>query len=66
MIVGKYKLLLYLCQSLFHSPILDFNPVSGSFEANPPFGEELMESMVAHFEVSSFQKNRISCSKLLA
>ncbi|XP_033626518.1 mRNA (2'-O-methyladenosine-N(6)-)-methyltransferase-like [Asterias rubens] len=31
-------------------PILDFNPVSGSFEANPPFGEELMESMVAHFE----------------
>ncbi|XP_077993785.1 mRNA (2'-O-methyladenosine-N(6)-)-methyltransferase-like [Glandiceps talaboti] len=31
-------------------PILDFHPVSGSFEANPPFGEELMEAMVDHFE----------------
>ncbi|XP_022104305.1 phosphorylated CTD-interacting factor 1-like [Acanthaster planci] len=31
-------------------PLLDFHPVSGSFEANPPFGEELMEAMVAHFE----------------
>ncbi|XP_038070202.1 mRNA (2'-O-methyladenosine-N(6)-)-methyltransferase-like [Patiria miniata] len=31
-------------------PVLDFHPVSGSFEANPPFGEELMEAMVAHFE----------------
>ena len=32
-------------------PIFDFHPVSGSFEANPPFCEELMESMVDHFEV---------------
>ncbi|KAJ8302948.1 hypothetical protein KUTeg_019344, partial [Tegillarca granosa] len=31
-------------------PILKFHPVSGSFEANPPFCEELMESMVDHFE----------------
>ncbi|XP_049949039.1 mRNA (2'-O-methyladenosine-N(6)-)-methyltransferase [Schistocerca serialis cubense] len=31
-------------------PILDFKPVSGSFEANPPFCEELMEAMVNHFE----------------
>ncbi|XP_002730979.1 mRNA (2'-O-methyladenosine-N(6)-)-methyltransferase [Saccoglossus kowalevskii] len=31
-------------------PVLDFYPVSGSFEANPPFGEELMEAMVDHFE----------------
>nr|CAG4646088.1 EOG090X02BU [Macrothrix elegans] len=31
-------------------PILDFKPVSGSFEANPPFCEELMDSMVTHFE----------------
>ncbi|XP_013402356.1 phosphorylated CTD-interacting factor 1-like [Lingula anatina] len=31
-------------------PILDFHPVSGSFEANPPFCEELMEAMVDHFE----------------
>ncbi|XP_071817429.1 mRNA (2'-O-methyladenosine-N(6)-)-methyltransferase-like [Apostichopus japonicus] len=31
-------------------PMLDFHPFSGSFEANPPFGEELMESMVRHFE----------------
>ncbi|XP_045193105.1 mRNA (2'-O-methyladenosine-N(6)-)-methyltransferase-like [Mercenaria mercenaria] len=31
-------------------PILKFYPISGSFEANPPFCEELMESMVDHFE----------------
>ncbi|XP_037346421.2 mRNA (2'-O-methyladenosine-N(6)-)-methyltransferase [Pungitius pungitius] len=31
-------------------PFLSFSPVSGSFEANPPFSEELMDSMVAHFE----------------
>ncbi|XP_063419432.1 mRNA (2'-O-methyladenosine-N(6)-)-methyltransferase-like [Mytilus trossulus] len=31
-------------------PVLDFHPLSGSFEANPPFCEELMESMVDHFE----------------
>lgn len=31
-------------------PMLDFHPFSGSFEANPPFGEELMEAMVKHFE----------------
>ncbi|KAL3859388.1 hypothetical protein ACJMK2_009611 [Sinanodonta woodiana] len=31
-------------------PILNFHPVSGSFEANPPFCEELMEAMVDHFE----------------
>nr|CAD7426340.1 unnamed protein product [Timema monikensis] len=31
-------------------PFLDFKPVSGSFEANPPFCEELMEAMVNHFE----------------
>ncbi|ESN95484.1 hypothetical protein HELRODRAFT_102536 [Helobdella robusta] len=30
--------------------ILDFYPISGSFEANPPFNEELMEAMVDHFE----------------
>uniref|UniRef100_A0A3Q1JUZ8 PCIF1 WW domain-containing protein n=1 Tax=Anabas testudineus TaxID=64144 RepID=A0A3Q1JUZ8_ANATE len=31
-------------------PFLSFCPVSGSFEANPPFCEELMDSMVTHFE----------------
>lgn len=31
-------------------PILEFFPVSGSFEANAPFAEELMEAMVEHFE----------------
>ncbi|XP_021938704.1 phosphorylated CTD-interacting factor 1 isoform X1 [Zootermopsis nevadensis] len=31
-------------------PVLDFKAVSGSFEANPPFCEELMEAMVNHFE----------------
>ncbi|KAH3775981.1 mRNA (2'-O-methyladenosine-N(6)-)-methyltransferase-like [Dreissena polymorpha] len=31
-------------------PILSFHPVCGSFEANPPFCEELMEAMVDHFE----------------
>ncbi|ESO96929.1 hypothetical protein LOTGIDRAFT_115378 [Lottia gigantea] len=30
--------------------ILNFFPKSGSFEANPPFCEELMEAMVDHFE----------------
>uniref|UniRef100_A0A8C2JDD2 mRNA (2'-O-methyladenosine-N(6)-)-methyltransferase n=1 Tax=Cyprinus carpio TaxID=7962 RepID=A0A8C2JDD2_CYPCA len=31
-------------------PFLRFSPVSGSFEANPPFCEELMDAMVTHFE----------------
>ncbi|CAM5152194.1 unnamed protein product [Eretmochelys imbricata] len=31
-------------------PFLDFFPISGSFEANPPFCEELMDAMVSHFE----------------
>uniref|UniRef100_A0A3P9KEG6 mRNA (2'-O-methyladenosine-N(6)-)-methyltransferase n=1 Tax=Oryzias latipes TaxID=8090 RepID=A0A3P9KEG6_ORYLA len=31
-------------------PFLSFRPVSGSFEANPPFCEELMDRMVTHFE----------------
>jgi len=30
--------------------ILDFKPVTGSFEANPPYCEELMEAIVTHFE----------------
>ncbi|KAG8007221.1 Phosphorylated CTD-interacting factor 1 [Nibea albiflora] len=34
-------------------PFLSFCPVSGSFEANPPFCEELMDAMVTHFEVSA-------------
>lgn len=32
-------------------PCLNFAPMSGSFEANPPFCEELMDAMVSHFEV---------------
>lgn len=35
---------------LYCRPILQFFPVSGSFEANAPFAEELMEAMVDHFE----------------
>ncbi|KAM3850196.1 mRNA (2'-O-methyladenosine-N(6)-)-methyltransferase [Diretmus argenteus] len=31
-------------------PFLTFCPASGSFEANPPFCEELMDTMVTHFE----------------
>ncbi|GFO20659.1 phosphorylated ctd-interacting factor 1 [Plakobranchus ocellatus] len=31
-------------------PFLDFYPTSGSFEANPPFSDELMEAMVDHME----------------
>ncbi|CAG2107767.1 unnamed protein product [Medioppia subpectinata] len=31
-------------------PILNFNPVCGSFEVNPPFCEELMETTVDHFD----------------
>ena len=37
--------------SPFFRPCLDFAPLSGSFEANPPFCEELMDAMVSHFEV---------------
>lgn len=37
--------------SPFCRPCLDFAPLSGSFEANPPFCEELMDAMVSHFEV---------------
>lgn len=40
------------CDGFFGSrgPFLSFSPVSGSFEANPPFCEELMDAMVSHFE----------------
>nr|CAG4643775.1 EOG090X02BU [Lepidurus arcticus] len=31
-------------------PILELKAVSGSFEANPPFSEELMEVALSHFE----------------
>lgn len=31
-------------------PILEFKPLCGSFEANPPFCEELIDAMVSHFE----------------
>nr|CAG4651643.1 EOG090X02BU [Triops cancriformis] len=31
-------------------PILELKAVSGSFEANPPFSEELMEAALSHFE----------------
>ena len=36
--------------ALIHRPFLDFYPTSGSFEANPPFSDELMEAMVDHME----------------
>ncbi|CAL1274281.1 unnamed protein product [Larinioides sclopetarius] len=31
-------------------PILNFYPVSGSFEANPPYCEELLDASIIHFE----------------
>ena len=31
-------------------PFLDFYPTSGSFEANPPFSDELMAATVDHME----------------
>ena len=31
-------------------PVLDFKPLCGSFEANPPFCEELMDATISHFE----------------
>ena len=31
-------------------PILEFRPHCGSFEANPPFCEELMDATIVHFE----------------
>lgn len=36
---------------VLYRPFLTFTPVSGSFEANPPFCEEFMDAMVTHFEV---------------
>nr|CAB3264703.1 phosphorylated CTD-interacting factor 1-like [Phallusia mammillata] len=38
-------------------PVMQFFPVQGSFEANPPFCEELMEAMVEHFEKLLAQSN---------
>ena len=34
----------------FFRNILDFKPQCGSFEANPPFCEELMDATITHFE----------------
>lgn len=45
-------------------PFLSFCPVSGSFEANPPFCEELMDAMVTHFEVSPTVCSVLVCSSL--
>nr|XP_026692110.1 phosphorylated CTD-interacting factor 1 [Ciona intestinalis] len=38
-------------------PLMKLFPVSGSFEVNPPFAEELMEAMVDHFEKLLAQSN---------
>lgn len=46
-----FSVLIVLCMCVYR-PFLSFSPVSGSFEANPPFCEELMDAMVTHFEVS--------------
>ena len=40
----------YIKLSLCSRPIMDFKPLCGSFEANPPFCEELMDGMISHFE----------------
>ena len=29
---------------------MDFKPQCGSFEANPPFSEELLDATITHFE----------------
>ena len=34
----------------FFRPILELKPLCGSFEANPPFCEELMDATISHFE----------------
>ena len=34
----------------FHRSILEFRPHCGSFEANPPFCEELMDATIVHIE----------------
>uniref|UniRef100_A0A8C5R6I7 mRNA (2'-O-methyladenosine-N(6)-)-methyltransferase n=1 Tax=Leptobrachium leishanense TaxID=445787 RepID=A0A8C5R6I7_9ANUR len=39
-------------------PFLSFFPASGSFEANPPFSEELMDAMVTHFERGAVLQSR--------
>lgn len=33
-----------------HRPFLEFRPVSGSFQANPPYCEELIEAALLHIE----------------
>lgn len=40
---------IYFC-NYFFSVLSDLKAVSGSFEANPPYCEELMDSMVTLFE----------------
>lgn len=44
----------FLAFFFYPRPCLSFFPVSGSFEANPPFSEELMDAMVTHFEVNRY------------
>lgn len=60
---------IFKSDSDFYRPVLNFKPVSGSFEANPPFSEELMEAMVDHFEVGMkgwfFKESRVEESTLL-
>jgi hypothetical protein len=63
--------MIYWNEDVLHGrTLLNFHPLSGSFEANPPFCEELMESMVDHFEVHSVDKyqhiNAITMHLLIA
>ena len=41
---------LRLMTCIFFRPILELKPLCGSFEANPPFCEELMDATISHFE----------------
>ena len=50
----KLEMLRFFCENekccLSFRPILEFRPHCGSFEANPPFCEELMDATIVHFE----------------
>ena len=46
----KVVLLRFHEKLISFSTVMDFKPHCGSFEANPPFCEELMDATIVHFE----------------
>lgn len=42
--------MLYIKYIFYYSPFLEFRPVSGSFQVNPPHCEELMDATLLHID----------------